>query len=349
MKGFILAAGFGTRLAPITDSIPKPLLPVGRLSLIEYAIRLLARHDIREICVNTHHLAKQITEALGDGSQWGVRLIYSHEEGEILGTGGGLRRMQDFLDDGTFVVLNSDTLIDVDLGALIRAHRKAAALATMVLRQDENQETYGQIEINSNGGIRRILGQGNAGEEALKAYMFTGVHVMEPHFLDYIPPDVQTCVVRYAYTKALANEDTLLGYVNEGYWADLGTPNRYLDVNREALEQRVRLAHADPLGGFAHAPSKDVATVVRMGEDVQLGNDTRLVPPVILGNGVRLGDGATVGPHCVLGDKVVVGKGASIADAVLLPGTKIDAGAQLQGCIVNKRAILQRPSDDEPA
>lgn len=346
MKGFVLAAGLGSRLAPITESVAKPLMPVGRRPLIEYAIRLLAHHGIREICINTHHLAKTISERVGDGSRWGVNIIYSHEEEELLGTGGGLRRMQEFLSDASFVVVNSDTLIEVDLGQVIEAHRENGALATMVLRRDENQEAYGQIEIEASGRIRRILGQGEVGEEALAAYMFTGVHVMEPRFLDYIPPDVPTCVVRYAYSKALANGDILCGHVNDGYWADLGTPERYLTANRDVLNQDVHLSHADPLAGFAHGPTKDVGTVVRMGEDVQLGHDTRLVPPLVLGDGVRVGDEATVGPHCVIGDKVNIGRGALVTNAVLLSGASIDPGARLEHCIVSKRDTLKITRQD---
>ena len=248
MKGFILAAGFGKRMLPITETTPKPLLPIGNLPLIAYAVKLLAHHGIEEIIINVHHLASQCQETLGDGSDYGVKITYSVEE-EILGTGGGLRRMRDHLNDGTFVVVNSDTLIDVDLGSVIEHHRETGALATMVVRQGNDQQDYGQIEIDESGQIGRILGQGEL-HEGLKPVMFTGVQIIEPEFLDFIPPDVETCIVRYGYIKALANGSKLMSYMSDGFWADAGTPERYFGVNWMALNQEMKLNHADPLVDF---------------------------------------------------------------------------------------------------
>ena len=337
MKGFVLAAGFGSRLTPLTDSIPKPLLPVGNVPLIGYALRLLASHGITEVAVNLHHLGRQLKEELGDGAAFGVEITYSEEE-EILGTGGGLKQMAAFLDQ-PFVVVNSDIIIDVDLAAVIADHRQRGALSTMVLREDPNQDNYGLIEIDSDGRIRRILGQGDA-PEALRPLMFTGVHVMEPRFLEYIPAGINTCVNRYAYPKALANGEILAGFVARGYWADMGTPARYLAGNVDALERRMGLAHIDPLAGFALAPTKAVSEVVRMGEGVQLGADVHLVPPVVLGDGVKIGDHAVVGPRCVVGAKVHIGKEARVSDAVLLPGARVEPNAEMQRVIVGRRAVI---------
>jgi mannose-1-phosphate guanylyltransferase len=333
VKGFVLAAGFGERLRPITESTPKPLLPVGNLPLIGYALKLLRHHGITDVIVNLHHLGRQIEDTIGDGSSYGVKVTYSFEE-EILGTGGGLKRMAAHLDE-TFVVVNSDTIIDVDLAAAIEYHQRKSSLATMVLRADPRQDQYGQIEIDDAGRIRRILGQGKA-EGRLRSLMFTGVHVIEPKLLDYIPPDVNTCINRYAYTKALGNGDALHGFVSEGYWADVGTPQRYLDANADALRQEIVLRHADPLAGFALTPRKEVGEVVRMGEDVELGADVRLVPPVILGDGTRVGDRAVVGPFCVVGPRVSIGKGARVSNAVLLDGAKVEG--ERRDVVIGKKA-----------
>lgn len=347
VKGFVLAAGFGSRMAPLTDTIPKPLLPVGNVPLIGYALRLLAHHGITEVAVNLHHLGDKLREALGDGSAYGVEITYSEEEDEILGTGGGLKQMQDFLTE-TFVVVNSDTVFNVDLATAIATHRESGALSTMVLRSDPRQDDFGLVEVDSSGRIRRILGQGES-DEPLKPYMFTGVHVMEPRFLDYIPAGLNTCVNRYAYPKALHNGDLLMGVISEEYWADVGTPARYLRANFDVLEQTVAMRHIDPLGGFALSPKKDVAAVVRMGEDVQLGADVTIVPPVLLGDGAKVGAGSTVGPHVVVGSKVQIGKEAQVSASVLLGGAKIDNGAVVERQIVGRRAAIQvDDADMEP-
>ena len=338
MKGFVLAAGFGRRMAPVTDVTPKPLLPIGNHALVEYAIALLAHHGIKDIIVNVHHLGDVIQQALGDGTRLGVKLTYSVED-EILGTGGGLRRMREQLDGGTFVVVNSDTLIDIDLKEVIDAHRSNAALATLVLRRDSEEPEYGQIEIDEIGRVRRILGQGTKRSD-LTSLMFTGVHVMEPELLDYIPPDVETCVIRYGYTKALANNEKISSHVTEGFWADAGTPERYFRLNCDALEKRLKLAHLDPLGGYALEPKRDVAEVVRMGEDVELGQDVKIVPPVLLGEGARVGDHATVGPFAVVGARAQIGRDSKVARSVVQEGARVEPGELLSHRFVGLRDRL---------
>ena len=342
VKGFVLAAGLGERLRPITETLPKPLLPVGNLPLVGYALKLLAHHGITEVILNVHHLAKQIKDALGDGSAFGVQITYSEEE-EILGTGGGLKRMHEHLTE-TFVVLNSDTLIDVDLQKVIEEHRQSGALATMVLREDAQHARFGQIEIDDSTRIRRVLGQGDFNGQ-LRPLMFTGVHVMEPQFLDYIPPEVKTCVNRYAYTKALSNGDPLQGFVYDGFWADAGTPERYLQVNFDALDRKIELDHVSPLQGFALTPTKDVAEVVRMGEDVQLGNNARIVPPVLLGDGVRVGDNAVVGPYCVVGSRSSIAKEAKLSRAVVMAGSKVEGS--IERAILSKKGKIELSEVEE--
>ncbi len=339
MKGFILAAGFGQRLRPITESIPKPLLPVGNLPLIGYAIKLLSYHGITELIINLHHQGKAIKDALGDGSDWGVQITYSQED-EILGTGGGLKRMHAVLEEGgPFVVLNSDTIQDVDLHRLIAVHKENHALATLVLRSDPRQGEFGQIEVDPEGRIRRILGQGEACAK-LTPYMFAGVHIIEPRLLEYIPPDVNTCIMRYAYTKALEHGDPLFSMVSDGYWSDAGTPERYFEANVDALNQKMPLRHADPLAGYAVEPRRVVADVVRMGADVHLGEAVEIKPPTLLGDGVKLGDRASIGPYCVAATKVQLGKEARASHAILLEGAKLDAGEAVERIIVGKKARL---------
>ncbi len=339
MKGFVLAAGFGQRLRPITEVVPKPLLPIGNLPLIGYAIKLLAHHGITDLIVNTHHLGQKLKEGLGDGSAYGVSITYSDEE-EILGTGGGLKKMHEELQEGTFVVVNSDTIVGVDLAAALRAHQESGALATMVLRDDPHAAEYGQIEIDEGGRIRRLLGHGPAAG-TFRSLMFTGVHVMEPRFLEYLPQGVNTCVNRYGYTKALQNDEVLQGFVTDGYFADAGTPARYYQAHLDALSQSIKLPHADPLAGFALAPRREVAEVVRMGHDVELGANVRLQPPVLLGDGARIGDAAVVGPYTVVRPGVHVGRDAVVAHSVLLEGAKVDGGERVVKKLVARKASLE--------
>lgn len=338
MKGFVLAAGLGTRLRPITDVVPKPLLPVGNLPMIGYALRLLAHHGITDVIVNVHHLGKVLMEAIGDGSQFGVDITYSEEE-EILGTGGGIRKMREQLEDGPFVVVNGDTLIDVDLGDVIEAHTSKGAVATLVLRRDERQEEFGQLEMNESGRIRKILGQGES-DEPLESYMFTGVHVVDPRLLDYLPPDVESCIMRYGYIKALSNDEPLYGVAVDGYWNDAGTPERYLEANVDALSQRMNMRHADPLSGFALAPKRAVAEVVRMGENVDLATGAEIRPPVLLGDESRVGQQAVVGPFCVVQSKAQIGKDANLSSCIVLEGARVEPGTTARNQLISKKATV---------
>lgn len=350
VKGFVLAAGFGQRMLPITETIPKPLLPVAHVPLVGYALRLLAHHGITDVIINLHYLGRAIRDALKDGAAYGVKITYSEEE-EILGTGGGLKRMHEHLD-GTTVVVNSDTVLDLDLNAALAEHRSRGASATMVLREDPRREEFGQIEIDHAGRIVRILGNPEKldTDVATRSYMFTGVHIIEPRFLEYIPPDVHTCIIRYGYAKALSNKEPLFGTVMDNYWADAGTPERYYEVNADALGQRMTLRHVDPLGGYALSPKRDVADVVRMGSDTDLGQNVRLLPPVLLGDEAKVGAGSTVGPGSVVGDRVSIGKDAVVSQSILLEGAKIEAGARVNRMLVGKKASLSlEPTPRTPA
>ncbi|RYF06642.1 MAG: NDP-sugar synthase, partial [Deltaproteobacteria bacterium] len=322
---------------PITESVPKPLLPIGRLPLVSYALKLLAFHGITDVLMNLHHLGDSIRDALGDGQKFGVRLRYSSED-EILGTGGGLKRVHEKLLCTT-VVVNGDTLCDVDLFAALQAHRRSGALATMVLRPDDSAADYGQIEVDARDRIVRILGQGDTAAPT-RSYMYTGVQIIEPRFLEYLPPAVHTCIIRQGYLKALQHQEILQGFISRDTWADAGTPERYLQVNLDALAQRLKMRYCDPLAGYAMEPRREVAEVVRLGQDTQLGSTTMLHPPVLLGDEVRVGERTVVGPGVILGDRVQVGKDAQLRATIVLEGARIDAGAQLDGMLVGKRASL---------
>lgn len=348
MKGFILAAGFGQRMLPITHTLPKPLLPIAGTPLIGYSIALLKQAGITDIIINVHHLAQVLMDALGDGSAYGCTFTYSHES-EILGTGGALKRMHDALDD-TFVVINSDIVVALDLTALIAQHKQRRALATLVLRApDESQQKLGRIGIDRRGRVVEILqqkapaAQGDAGHGTWpmeQSLMFTGVHILEPTFLDYIPHNVHSDVIRYGYMKALANRAPLYGAVTQDFWADAGTPQSYLSTHIAMLDAPGRLTHLAPLLRYRLHPRKDVPQVVCMGDDVHLGEGTTLAPPVLLGDHVKTQGEAALGPYVELGAGVVVGRGAKVSHGVVLPGTKVPSGAQYHEVLVAPDGVL---------
>jgi NDP-sugar pyrophosphorylase family protein len=226
----ILAAGFGSRLRPLTDRIPKPLIDVGGHPLIAYSLALLRAAGIGEVVINLHHLGDQIRAALGDQA-YGVRIIYSPED-PILDTGGAIRRAERWLAGDRFVLLNSDMLIDLDLPPLFAWHAAHGGLATMVLRRDAEASRYGIIEIDAAHRIRRFLGTPAAVPQPLTPYMFTGVHVFEPRVFDYLEHGSFSST-RQTYPRMLAAGEPLFGYVFDGYWRVLDTHDGLADGRRD--------------------------------------------------------------------------------------------------------------------
>ncbi|HEY8379819.1 MAG TPA: sugar phosphate nucleotidyltransferase, partial [Nannocystis sp.] len=203
-RAMILAAGLGTRLGELSALRPKPMLPVCGTPLVRWAALWLRDQGVREVVVNLHHLGGQIEAELGDGSALGMAIAYSREEGQILGTGGALRHARRLLDDGRgtpIVIVNGKILLELELARVLAAHREKRAEATMVLRPDPDAERWGSLRVGPDGDIVGLLGSLRPGAEAAEPLMFTGVHVVEPGFLDRIPPEGPQCVIRTAYAE----------------------------------------------------------------------------------------------------------------------------------------------------
>ena len=237
MKAMILAAGFGTRLRPLTNQVPKPLLPVGGRSLLEWNLLLLRRFDIRDIIINLHYLGSQIEETFGDGSRLGLRLTYSPES-QILGTGGGIKQAEPFFGNAPFLVLNGDTLCELDIHALLQFHTEQQTLATMVVREDPDAETWGPVEVTSSGRVQRINGIGRSQVDPSSTYMFAGIHIIHPRLLRDIPQGQETSIID-AYQRVLAQEQPIAGFCMTGYWSDVGTVERYEQAQRDLESKRI--------------------------------------------------------------------------------------------------------------
>ena len=234
----ILAAGFGTRLRPLTDRIPKPLVEVGGHPMIAYPLATLREAGVKEVLINLHHLGDQIRRALSDGAKYGLSIHYS-EENPILDTGGAIQAAESFLGGDTFVVLNSDTIMDLPLLDAVETHRRKRALATMVLRPDTEARGYGLIEIDRDSRIRRFVGKPAEAPGDLTPLMFAGVHVFEPDVFSYMQPGCFG-INAETYPAMLAAGARLFGHRFEGYW-------RVLDTHEGLAEGRQDLEGYQPI------------------------------------------------------------------------------------------------------
>lgn len=241
-KAMILAAGLGTRLRPLTNNTPKALILVNGRPLIDYSLLLLKKHGVEEVVINLHHLGDLIQKEIGDGSRFGMKVHYSWEP-EILGTGGGVRKAGAYLQDAPFLVMNSDVLIDVDLNRLLREHKRRKGLATMVLKPRDPDSSFTPVWTSRPG---RITGIGDeqkpTGKTGSAPLTFTGIQVIDPRFLDYLPIHGESCIIRQGYLPALAAGEKIYGHLYEGYWNDLGTLDRYRQAEQELKSGNIELS-----------------------------------------------------------------------------------------------------------
>jgi len=313
LRAMVLAAGFGTRLRPLTNVIPKPLVPIANRPLLEYTFALLAGAGIREAIVNTHHLADILEQRLRTLDSSGLALHFSHER-RILGTAGGPRKAGSFFGEGTFLLLNGDFLVDIDLRRVLDFHNQQGAAATMVLMPDE---VSGVLGVDPDGEIRRFIQPRPADEPADRTSCgFTGIHVLEPEVLRLIPANTPWEINRQVYPELIARGRRVCGFIHRGYWREAGSPAGYLAANREVLAGRA--------GTITPRPGAGTPT---------LGGAT-CQAPVLAGRGVRVGSGVEIGPECVIGAEVRIGDGARIRRSVILEGADVPAGADIDGAVL---------------
>jgi mannose-1-phosphate guanylyltransferase len=248
MKAMVFAAGYGQRLRPVTKKVPKALIPVGGRPMIEYSLLLLRHYGIREIVINVHHLGEQIEAHLQNGKRLGLDISYSRES-RLLDTGGGLRKARRFFTGERFVAINSDVMIDLNLEEVLGRHRHARATATLVLRKDPKADAYGLIEASADLRIRSFLGHKAPASRPpgpLSKFMFTGVQVVEPKIFDYMEslsaddPEVFS-ITKVTYPRLLLRGEPLYAYPFDGYWQDLGTPERLKQAAAKLQSGEVRL------------------------------------------------------------------------------------------------------------
>lgn len=321
MRGMILAAGYGTRLWPLTADRTKPAIPVLGRPLVGYVAEYLAGFGCREVVVNLHHRPDSVRAALGDGRDFGVRLHYV-EEPEILGTSGAIDNARDLLDGGTFVVINGKVITDIDLEAAIETHRTCGALATLVLLRNVKRERFSIVR-TSGGLVTGFGGMPDASDNAKGSrsqpdqndypLMFTGIQILEPRIFEFIPHGVFSHSTTDVYPQAIARNERVAAHIASGAWYELSTLERYLDINLELLGRR-GLNVVTGAGSTISADAGVVDSVIWDGVEIEAGARVR---------GVVIGDGVRVPANAVVENSVVV-RGALVKGVV--PPAKASAG-----------------------
>jgi NDP-sugar pyrophosphorylase family protein len=324
LKAMILAAGFGTRLLPLTKTVPKPMVPVLNRPLLEHTIDLLRSFNIKDIAVNVHHLPDQVIEPFGDGSQLGVNLKFFREE-KILGTAGGIKAAQRFLENGPFMVINSDIIVDIDLNRVLEFHRGKQSCLTLVVREDASPKKYDPIEIDKDNRIVHFVGASSMElPDNTRRVMFTGIQIMEPEIFSRIPAGQFCGTTEHIFPDMIQEGLPVFGYLHDDYWIDMGNREQYLKVHKDALDGKTQLTPGPR--GRLEGPA--IIPPVFAGNDCVIEPNTKVGPHVVLGNGCRVKANAVV-ENSVLWDGVMVGSGCVVKQSILGNGVTVSDNAEI--------------------
>jgi mannose-1-phosphate guanylyltransferase len=318
VQALILAGGTGTRLRPLTYTVAKPVLPLVGRPHIAYVIDWLARHGVDDVIVSCGHLADGMRSALEE-LELGVQIRFA-EEPDARGTAGAIRFADDMLAE-RFFVLNGDVLCDLDLSALIAQHADTAARGTLALYPVEDPTGYGLVHRQDDGEITEFLEKPEP-DQIDTDEINAGAYLLERSVLDEIPPDKEVSIEREVFPRLIGKG--LYGIRLEGYWIDIGTPNRFLEANWDILEKRVETVMSDQL---------DEPMMVGEGCEISVGAELR--QPCVVGAGSRIGDGAVI-ERSVLLDGCTVEDGATVSNCILSAGVTVEAGAKLDGEVVGE-------------
>ncbi|MCE5270095.1 NDP-sugar synthase [bacterium] len=315
MKALVLAAGFGTRMLPLTNRISKVCLPLAGVPALVRVLRGLRAQGVDSCMVNLHHGAESVEESL---DAWGERPLYSPEK-EILGTGGALAQASAWLAGGTFLLVNGDcSYSGFCLEEALRFHRERGAAATLVLIDMPREGRYGAVETDSRGRVVRIAGRPEGAPTGGQALHFCGIHIIEPELLTRLRP-VFSEIIRNLYLPMIADGEPLYGFHTAFEWRDLGTPRLYLEAQFEFLRREAAAPeHSLCAAGCRLETGSSVGPLADLGRNVRLEQDCRVERSVLMA-GASLGRGCRVS-GCVMAPGVALEAGTIIENMLVAPG-----------------------------
>jgi mannose-1-phosphate guanylyltransferase len=317
MQAVILVGGEGTRLRPLTSTVPKPVVPLVDRPFISFMLEWLGEHGIDDVIMSCGFLATSVRNVLGDGSGLGIRLRFV-EEPDPRGTAGALKYAESLLDE-RFLMLNGDVLTDIDLSAQIAQHERTGAKATLALVPVADPSAYGLVHLHEDRSVRDFVEKPSP--DAIDTNLISaGAYVLEREILELVPAERNVSIEREVWPRLIG--EGLYGFPSESYWLDIGSPDRYLQGTFDIIEGNVKTAVTERLG--------DDWLAIDESAEVE----GRVIPPAVIERGVRIGAGAHVGSLVVIGEDVSIGAGTTVERSVILNGAEIGEGCKLRDCIV---------------
>lgn len=328
LTAVVLAGGEGTRLRPLTNDLPKPVLPVANRPFFEYMLDHLKEAGVTRVIMALGYRAEPLIESFGDGSKYGLRIDYEVED-RPLGTSGAVRALLPELKE-TFIVLNGDCVTEIDIGAMVEQHVERREYATFAVHTVDDPSRYGVVVIDGIGYVNRFV-EKPPGPRFPAYTVNSGVYALEPEMFNFISGGF-SMFEKDLFPTALMSGVEIGTFPWDGYFMDMGTPESFLQLNRDVLTGAAPTRR--PLAEPATAPviheSAHVDGPISCGDDVSVGANTRIVGPVVLGDGVIIGDSALV------------------EDSVILAGARIGAGATVRGAIIAQNAVVPDGATIEP-
>lgn len=337
MKAMVMAAGLGTRLRPLTDFLPKPMMPVANRPVLHHLLNLLRRHDVREVGINLHAFPELIQTYFGDGSSLGMDIRWS-EERELLGTAGGTKKLEEFWVGETILITSGDGLHDVDVTALLGHHRRTGALATLTVKPVADPSAYGVVILDRDTRVRGFQEKPTR-DEARSDLANCGIYVIEAELLDRIPADTFSDFGTDIWPSLVAANEQVYAYTTMAYWNDVGDLDELRNTILDAVLGHVRI----------DIPGDELSPGVWAEQNCRIADSAQVDGPVVLGPGVVIDEGAQVRGPAAIGADCHVGKGAAIRSAALLPGTRVpDEGLAIAGIFGDAsklaEAVLRYPA-----
>ncbi|MEH2171128.1 MAG: NDP-sugar synthase [Nostoc sp.] len=346
MKAMILAAGKGTRVRPITYTMPKPMMPILQKPVMEFLLELLRHHGFDQILVNVSHLAEEIENYFRDGQRFGVQIAYSFEGkidddgklvGEAIGSAGGMRRIQDFSPffDDTFVVLCGDALIDLDLTAAVKWHREKGSIATIITKSVPKEEvsSYGVVVTDEEGRVKAFQ-EKPATEEALSTNINTGIYIFEPEVFNYIPSDVEYDIGSQLFPKLVEIKAPFYAIPMDFEWVDIGKVPDYWRAIRGVLLGEIK---------NVQIPGHEVAPGIYTGLNVAVNWDkVDITGPVYIGGMTRIEDGAKIVGPAMIGPNCWICSGATVENSVIFEWSRLGPGVRLVDKLVFGRYCVDK-------
>ncbi|MFA7074067.1 MAG: mannose-1-phosphate guanyltransferase [Endomicrobiaceae bacterium] len=329
MQAVIMAGGFGTRLRPITSSIPKPMAPVANKPMLSHIVELLKKYNFKDLTMMLYYQPEIITNYFDNGSNFGVNIKYLRPEAD-LGTAGSVGFAKDNIND-TFLVISGDVLTDFDISKAIEFHKQKKAIATMVLTRVSNPLQFGVVITDKDGKIERFLEKPSWGE-VFSDTINTGIYILEPEVFEYIPENKDVDFSKDLYPRLLKENKGLYGYVAEGYWKDIGNHDEYRFAHYDILDGKVKI---DVPGIRKEIDGKTVI----VGENTVIEEGVIFDSNVIIGNNTVIKKGARIGKS-VIGSDVTIGESSLVLGSVLWNKVSVGSEASLKEVVIGASTKL---------